>query len=75
MRLRELAGSRLRSGYRRRRAPLKRGGWAVNERIYRLDTEEGLTVRRSIGRRQPATNAFHKGLRRFRISDGARTRK
>jgi putative transposase len=46
IRLRELAGSRVRFGYRRLTVLLKREGWAVNaKRIYRLYTEEGLTVR------------------------------
>jgi putative transposase len=46
MRLRELAGSRVRFGYRRLTVLLKREGWTVNaKRIYRLYTEEGLTVR------------------------------
>lgn len=45
MRLREL-GSRVRFGYRRLTVLLKREGWALNaKRIYRLYTEEGLTVR------------------------------
>ena len=46
MRLRELAGSRVRYGYRRLTVILKREGWQVNaKRIYRLYTEEGLIVR------------------------------
>lgn len=46
MRLRELAASRVRFGYRRLTVLLKREGWTVNaKRIYRLYTEEGLTVR------------------------------
>jgi putative transposase len=46
MRLRELAASRVRFGYRRLTVLLKREGWGVNaKRIYRLYTEEGLTVR------------------------------
>jgi len=46
IRLRELAGSRVRYGYRRLTVLLKREGWAVNaKRIYRLYTEEGLIVR------------------------------
>lgn len=46
MRLRELAASRVRFGYRRLTVLLKREGWAVNaKRIYRLYSEEGLTVR------------------------------
>ena len=46
MRLRELAGSRVRYGYRRLTVLLKREGWEVNaKRIYRLYTEEGLIVR------------------------------
>jgi putative transposase len=46
VRLRELAGSRVRYGYRRLTVLLKREGWNVNaKRIYRLYTEEGLIVR------------------------------
>ena len=46
MRLRELAGSRVRYGYRRLTVMLRREGWQVNaKRIYRLYTEEGLIVR------------------------------
>jgi putative transposase len=46
VRLRELAGSRVRYGYRRLTVPLKREGWDVNaKRIYRIYTEEGLIVR------------------------------
>ena len=46
IRLRELAGSRVRYGYRRLTVLLKREGWEVNaKRIYRLYAEEGLTVR------------------------------
>jgi putative transposase len=46
VRLRELAGSRVRYGYRRLTVLLRREGWAVNaKRIYRLYTEEGLIVR------------------------------
>ena len=46
MRLRELAASRVRFGYRRLTVMLRREGWRVNpKRIYRLYTEDGLTVR------------------------------
>lgn len=46
MRLRELAAARVRFGYRRLTVLLRRDGWCVNaKRIYRLYTEEGLTVR------------------------------
>jgi putative transposase len=46
VRLRELAGSRVRYGYRRLTVMLKREGWQVNaKRIYRLYTGEGLIVR------------------------------
>jgi putative transposase len=46
MRLRELATSRVRFGYRRLTVILRREGWRVNpKRIYRLYTEDGLTVR------------------------------
>jgi len=44
-RLRELAASRVRFGYRRLTVILRREGWRVNpKRIYRLYTEDGLTV-------------------------------
>lgn len=44
--LRELAAMRVHFGYRRLRVLLRREGWRVNaKRIYRLYTEEGLTVR------------------------------
>jgi len=46
MRLRELAGSRVRYGYRRLTVLLRREGWTVNtKRVYRLYREEGLQVR------------------------------
>ena len=46
VRLRELAASRVRYGYRRLTVLLKREGWAVNaKRIYLLYSEEGLMVR------------------------------
>jgi putative transposase len=49
MRLRELAASRVRFGYRRLTVILRREGWKVNpKRIYRLYTEDGLTVRTKI---------------------------
>jgi putative transposase len=46
MRIRELAGSRVRYGYRRLSVLLRREGWKVNtKRVYRLYREEGLQVR------------------------------
>jgi putative transposase len=46
MRLRELAGSRTRYGYRRLTVMLRREGWTVNtKRVYRLYREEQLQVR------------------------------
>ena len=48
MRLRDLAGSRVRYGYRRLTVLLRREGWTVNaKRVYRLYREEGLQVRAS----------------------------
>lgn len=50
--LRELAAQRRRFGYRRLCGLLRRQGWAVNhKRVYRLYREEGLAVRKSIGKR------------------------
>lgn len=46
VRLRELAGSRVRYGFRRLTVLLQREGWEVNaKRVYRLYVEEGLIVR------------------------------
>lgn len=55
MRLRELAESRVRYGYRRLHILLQREGWQVNhKRLYRLYCEEGLSIRtRSPKRRRP----------------------
>jgi putative transposase len=45
--MRELAGVRVRSGYRQLYVFLRREGWPINhKRVYRLYTEEGLTLRR-----------------------------
>jgi putative transposase len=57
VRLRELAGSRVRYGYHRLTVLLRREGWQVNaKRIYRLYTEEGLIVRTK--RKRPVLAAF-----------------
>lgn len=58
--LKELASTYVRYGYRRLTVLLRRQGWKVNaKRIYRLYTEEGLIVRtkqrRKIARRQRGT--------------------
>ncbi len=56
MRIRELAGSRVRYGYRRLSVLLRREGWRVNtKRVYRLYREEGLQVRTK-KRRKRATH-------------------
>ncbi len=57
LRLRELAATYVRYGYRRLTVLLRREGWAVNaKRVYRLYDEEALKVRsverKKIGRRQ-----------------------
>ena len=62
MRLRELAASRVRFGYRRLTVLLKREGWAVNaKRIYRLYTEEGLTVRTKYRRKTASYQRVSQG--------------
>jgi len=49
MRLRELAASRVRFGNRRLTVILRREGRRVNpKRVYRLYTEDGLTVRTKV---------------------------
>lgn len=57
MKLKELATVRVRFGYRRLHVLLRREGWVVNhKKVYRLYTEEGLTVRRK-RRRKAASRA------------------
>ena len=52
-RIREIAETRVRYGYRRIHVLLRREGWAVNaKRIYRLYCEEGLQVRNKTPRRK-----------------------
>ena len=63
MRLQELAASRVRFGYRRLTVLLKREGWAVNaKRIYRLYTEEGLTVRMKQRKKAASRQRVPQGL-------------
>jgi putative transposase len=63
VRLRELAGSRVRYGYRRLTVLLKREGWAVNaKRIYRLYTEEGLIVRTQKRKQRAQRQRIAQGL-------------
>jgi putative transposase len=67
VRLRELAASRVRYGYRRLTVLLKREGWPVNaKRIYRLYTEEGLMVR---------TTQRRKRAQRQRVPQGSAVRR
>jgi len=53
IRLRDLAASRVRYGYRRLHVLLKREGWQVNHKlVYRLYLEEGLQVRTKTPKRR-----------------------
>ena len=55
MRLKELAASRVRYGYRRLHILLRSEGWAMNHnRTYRLYREEGLSIRPKVPRRKRA---------------------
>jgi putative transposase len=55
VRLRDLATSRVRYGCRRLHVLLRREGWPVNaKRVYRLYSEEGLTIRAKVPRRKRA---------------------
>lgn len=52
-RLREMAQTRVRYGYRKSRVLLNREGWAVGKHlVYRLSREEGLMLRRRSPRRR-----------------------
>lgn len=54
-RLRELAESRRRFGYRRLWVLLRREGWKVNlKKVYRIYTAEGLSVRTKTRRKRPS---------------------
>ncbi len=55
MRIKELAESRVRYGYRRLHVRLRRERWQINhKRTYRLDSEEGLSIRTRSPRRRRA---------------------
>jgi len=66
MRLRDLAGSRTRYGYRRLTVLLRREGWVVNaKRVYRLYRAEQLQVqtkKRTKAYWSPYTHKFSSGL-------------
>jgi len=52
-RIREIAETRVRYGYRRIHVLLRREGWQVNaKRVYRLYTEEGLQLRNKTPKRK-----------------------
>jgi putative transposase len=56
LRLKDLAASRVRYGYRRLHVLLRREGWPVNaKRIWRLYREEGLSIRTKQQRRHRAS--------------------
>lgn len=58
-RLRELAGVRVRFGYRRLTILLRREGWQVNaKRVYRLYRAEGLGLRRTLTKKRAS---MHRG--------------
>ncbi len=55
IRLKDLAAVRVRYGYRRLHVLLRREGWAVNhKRVYRLYSEEGLSIRTKLPRHKRA---------------------
>ncbi len=55
LRIREIAETRVRYGYRRIHVLLRREGWAVNaKRVYRLYVEEGLQIRNKRPKRKVA---------------------
>jgi hypothetical protein len=70
-RLRELAASRVRFGYRRLTVLLRREGWLVNaKRIYRLYSEEDLQCGPRCARRSHGALACPRSGRRGRTKNG-----
>ena len=58
IRLRDLAGSQIRYGYRRQWVLLRREGWDANHKlIYRLYVKEGLQLRRKSPKRRKSSAA------------------
>ena len=71
-RMRELAASRVRFGYRRLTVMLRREGWAVNaKRIYRLYTEDGLAVRTKVRKKIAPVSISFRHRFTHRRDDGA----
>ena len=69
MRIREIAQARVRYGYRKMRVLLNREGWDVGKYlVYRLYTEEGLTLKRM----KPAGKRKASRTREDRIKPTAR---
>lgn len=55
VRLKELAGVRIRFGYRRLTTLLRREGWAINaKRVYRIYRQEELAVRTRVRKKRAA---------------------
>jgi putative transposase len=63
MRIKDIAATRVRYGYKRIHVLLKREGWQINhKRVYRLYREEGLTLRTKRPKRR--VSAQHRNLTR-----------
>ena len=57
-RVREIAQTRVRYGYRRIHVLLRREGWRVNaKRVYRIYREQGLQLRNKVPKRRPKLSA------------------
>ena len=70
MRLKELATVRVRYGYRRLHILLNREGWSVNaKRVYRLYTEENLTIRTRTPKRRVSCRTRQDRPEADRIND------
>jgi len=64
LRMREIAQTRVRYGYRKIRVLLNREGWGVGKKlVYRIYREEGLTLRRKPGRRRRCSLRRHERYR------------
>jgi len=73
-RIKEIAETRVRYGYRRIHVLLKREGWAINpKRVYRLYKEMGLQLRNKTPKCRVKAKLREDGVEASRPNDGGRS--